>query len=157
MNLQFPCFSFDFPASSYIFCFSNTVIITGLVATMMNLLLVVTRSCWPLSFQSPLFSSTELLNKSYEKLHIVLLFYPRSIKIPPSSYHIYCRKASLLWQYIVRQETKWHSEEWRTQILFLRRRAQMCTCVWALNKGFTRFLKGSAGHQVTKCAQVMVS
>jgi hypothetical protein len=51
---------------------------------------------------------------------------------------------------MVREETKPHSGEWRTQILFLRQRAQTCTCVWALNKGFTRYLKGSAGHQVTK-------
>jgi hypothetical protein len=51
---------------------------------------------------------------------------------------------------IVRGETKRHSKEWRTQILILRQRAQTCTCVWALNKGFTRYLKGSVGHQVTK-------
>jgi hypothetical protein len=51
---------------------------------------------------------------------------------------------------MVREETKQHSEEWRNQILYLCQQAQMCTCVWALNKGFTRYLKGSAGHQVTK-------
>jgi hypothetical protein len=69
---------------------------------------------------------------------------PAQITGGPMSPGFYCCGS------VVRWETKRHSEEWRTQILFLRQWAQTCTCVWALNKGFTRYLNGSAGHQVTK-------
>jgi hypothetical protein len=70
-------------------------------------------------------------------------------------------KGPVIWNLAGASRMLWQGSQRRNQVtlrgvensefyFFLHQRAQTCTCVWALNKGFTRYLKGSVGHQVTK-------
>jgi hypothetical protein len=55
---------------------------------------------------------------------------------------------------MVREETKPHSESGELRFNFYASRLRCVPVSEPLNKGFTRYLEGSAGHQVTKLCSV---